>query len=436
MLTINKSTRIPDVAETCATLTRHNDRLGVCIDYDKLLTYFSYYTILGRKKRIQLQKYLNYTGDKMGDDDFLRIILKLGVKEGLLTAQSGSLSASAPSLQNAIDTGRYSEEAVVVMQKYQELSGIEYAESSIRKLTAWEPVNMPTYDGHRMIIVHPTWVPQNTGRVAMRNPAIQNISKKLKDILTVPKGWVLYECDSSQVEPRIIYSVYIPDKQIKALINIYNDAYFGILHYVNMPVEDLTSGRTDFTAHEITEEMTEMRQALKRLGNGVMYGKQSNPGNDPLTARYIERIGNNPFRVRWSNQMEEMIDSGKTIFPTYFGTPIDISVGDGRDKYMDNPKALRGHDLRCAINNPIQGTAADLMRYSVMYADHHLSRNCPNSVILTYTHDSGKFAVYEDEYDDAMKVLRDVVAYQVEGWIPILSDGEEGRTKGAFPDVF
>ena len=436
MHNITLDMRMPDAQQACNIITCHNERLGICLDYDKLLEYYAHTVIIGRDLRKRIQKYLGYgLSGKMTPDEFLAYLKRFGVHEGLLTTKGGALSASSPSLQNAIDTGLYGEGLVVLMKAYQKLREAEYMEGALHEYTRYTPVNVPTFDGHRMIVVHPTWNVQATGRFAMKDPAIQNIAKVMSDVNTVPEGWILYECDSSQIEPRIIYSAFIPDKQIQALINLYNDAYFGLLHYVTMPIEDIASGRTDFVKHEITDEMQEKRQFLKKLGNGIMYGKQSNPGNDPLIENYIKRIGGHPMRVKWQKRCEEAVDRGQRIFNTVFGTPIDITVSDGKDKYT-TPESERLHFIRCAINNPIQGTAGDLARYSVMMADHFLTRNCPNSVILKYTHDSGTFAIHEKDYDKAMPVLKDITAYQVEGWIPIYSKGEEGRYKDClFPDI-
>lgn len=434
---ISLNQRMPDVDQVCNIMRTHNARMGICFDYDKICEYFSYYTMTGKRIRDNLQKYLRFGLDsKMTGNDFLKIMAKFGVKEGFLPTQGGGISLKAESIQNAIDSGLYSEDICTILKAYSKMSHSEYIVSSLNAYMRYEPVNCPTFDGHRMIVVHPDWVPQNTGRYAMQNPAVQNIAKEIGDIVTVPKGWVFYECDSSQIEPRIIYSAFIPDPQIQTLIKLYNDAYFGLLHYVTMPIELITKGVMDFEKHEITDDMKDKRQFLKRLGNGVMYGKQSNPSGDQLIENYIQRIGGHPMRVRWQKEAEEAVDRGQKVFNTVFGTPIDITVGDGGDKYADSgANAVRNHLVRCAINNPIQGTAGDLNRYSIMACDHFLTRNCPNSVILYSSHDSDKFAIHEDEYDKAMSFLKDATSYQVEGWIPIYSEGSEGRHGGAFADI-
>ena len=67
-----------------------------------------------------------------------------------------------------------------------------------------------------------------------------------------------------------------------------------------------------------------------------------------------------------------------------------------------------------------------MFRYSVMKADNLLTREAPNSRIIAYVHDSGKFMIAEDEYDKVIDQLKKIVSYQVEDWIPIYGDYEEG----------
>ena len=87
--------------------------------------------------------------------------------------------------------------------------------------------------------------------------------------------------------------------------------------------------------------------------------------------------------------------------------------------------------MRLAINNPIQGTAADLMRLSVAEANRILMNKAKKSVIVAYMHDAGVFAVHEDEFSNLEKELGDIVSYQVEGWLPIYAEPDTGRRGGA-----
>ena len=88
-------------------------------------------------------------------------------------------------------------------------------------------------------------------------------------------------------------------------------------------------------------------------------------------------------------------------------------------------KAYYDHLVICAMNNPVQGTAADLMRLSIVRANNLLQRKAPNSVITEYIHDSGKFAIHEDDYHKVIDELKEITAYQVDDWIPIYSDSTD-----------
>jgi DNA polymerase-1 len=290
-----------------------------------------------------------------------------------------------------------------------------------------------------MLILRPVWEKQNTGRIAMQRPAIQNLHRLIQEVITVPEGYVLLHTDSGQVEPRIVYSAFIKDPQIQALIRLYDDAYFGVLHYIFLPQEVINSGTTDFVAQEITDEMLENRKQLKTFNNAVMYGSKSNVSGNPIKAAMIKRIGEHPARIEWTNQLLEEIRRGNTVFKTAFGTPINTAYSSKLEGGNLRAGSYEEEKLRLAINNPIQGTAADLMRVSVYEANRILMNKAKKSYIINYVHDAGMFGIYEDEYDAVAKDLADIVAYDIDGWLPINAEPEFGRDhgkKGLIEDLY
>ena len=287
----------------------------------------------------------------------------------------------------------------------------------------------PSCDGHRMIEVIPEWSTQNTGRIAMSKPAVQNLSHNLQELLTVPIGYKLIHTDSGQVEPRITYSAFVPDKQIKTLVELYDDAYYGVLHYCTMDYRYIESGTLDFQKMTLSEEMTSNRKKIKAYGNGVMYG--SKKCEDSIKQAMLERIGKHPARLELVSEIEHKLNHGIHVFETYFGTPIDIT---NSSKFANGAQVPMDEKVRLAINNPIQGTAADLMRYSVLQANKILLDRTKDSSIISYVHDAGYFCINEDDYDNVHEELEDIVAYQVDDWIPIHADAEtyEFKNQGAY----
>jgi DNA polymerase I-like protein with 3'-5' exonuclease and polymerase domains len=141
----------------------------------------------------------------------------------------------------------------------------------------------------------------------------------------------------------------------------------------------------------------------------------------------IKRIGNHPARIEWTNELKDQISHGNTVFKTAFGTPINTAYSSKLVGGNLRAGSIDEEMLRLAINNPIQGTAADLMRVSVYEANRILMNNAKKSYIINYVHDAGMFGIYEDEYDAVAKELSDIVSYDVDGWLPISAEPEFGR---------
>lgn len=434
MFKLTLDTPIPSIRETVEILQRHVNAFGVPLDYDRMQEYNALYTI---KRNTFLKKIITYTGSTTSvtdykDSDFLKVMEKAGCIHALEKTPKGEYSLSGDSVASAISKGILSKEIQKLLEMYSQCKSFASIIGPFAKIfETYDIVNLETFDNHRMIITSPTVVEQNTGRAGYQRPAFMNFAREIQDIITVPKGWIKIDSDSGQIDPRISQSWLLKDKQLMQCTNMYNDAYYGYLHYCNfLTNEERASGRLDLSPREITDEMKAKRSNLKTYGNSAMYGGTENKEGDPDKANFIKYIGGHPARVKAESSAAEQIMRGQTVFKTAFGTPIDIMAGPSavEDKKYSEKEQFKRRVNR-AINNPIQGTAADLFRYSVKQADRLLMRKAPNSTILAYVHDSGKFMIHEDEYDAVKKDLEGIVSYQVEDWIPIYGDYSEGHTK-------
>lgn len=420
---------VPSVYDCCAILESHTQEFGIPLDYDRLLEYYYYYMIQAHERRTRVERYIGYKGSSITDTEFLTWLKRNNIKTGFLATKGGRISLSGDSVQAAVSTGLYSTEINTILKMYSEWKDLSHLVAPFKKIiNEYEISNLETYDNHRMIIVYPDWIPQNTGRIGMANPGLMNVAKELSDIETVPKGWVYLTVDSGQIEPRIIQSAFLNDPQIKKCTMLYNDAYFGYVHYCTiLTEEERRSGQLDIKPIELSEEIKAKRKKFKTYGNAVMYGSTENKEKDPDKDAFIRYIGGHNNRVAWQREVEKKINLGERIFKTVFGTPIDITAGPSDENYSDKASdAYFKHLVRCAINNPIQGTAADLMRVSITEANNIISQYAIKSYILRYTHDSGTFAIHEDDYNKIADKLQGVTSYQVEDWIPIYGDPQEG----------
>lgn len=288
---------------------------------------------------------------------------------------------------------------------------------------------------HRMSLGRPTWSILNTSRIAASDPGIQGIPRTMGDIICEPEGYTLIRCDSGQIEPRINFSTYIRDDLIVDLISFYDDAYYGILHYVTMSATEEEACRNDFVSNfrpiEITDEIKDTRQNIKRLTNAGSYGSTNLGDINPQLARLYEaKIVKHPARVALERQITQDVNRGIDTFYGQFGTPV---VPDETEKYKRNQDGWKEHVIRCGINNPVQTTASELMLFSINEARKILSR-AKNSHICYYKHDEACFYVSDEDMASGIgDELADVTAYNVKGWIPIHSDTVYGVKESGYP---
>ena len=433
MFELDFQTPIPSVQRAKSILLAQNKRFGIMLDYDRMLEYEAHYTLLSSKTFKSVKSYLfpmSRAGIELNDNVILDFLERNNFAGNLLLTDSGRRSLSEDSVEAAISTGAISEEVKVLLRSYVKAKHYRKLVSAFPTIysKAYGVSKAETFDNHRMLILRPDWKEQNTGRLATANPGTLNISKEVGDIFTVPKGWVYVGVDSGQIEPRIIQSFVLRDPQLKKCTMMYNDAYFGYIHYCTVLTdEERRSGTLDLTPIEITDEMKAKRAKFKTYGNATMYGSTENREGDPDKDAFIRYIGGHPNRLKLVADIDRKLMNGVRVFPTAFGTEIDITNGPSDNVYKDKTsRAYHEHLIRCAINNPIQGTAGDLMRYSIEKAQNLLLRKAPNSYIMQYVHDAGKFAIHEKDYDNVIDDIREIVAYQVDDWIPVYAEAEEG----------
>lgn len=454
--------KLPSPEQAKSVLDRHTERCGIFFDLDRVLDYQSNaietsLPILKEWRRMAGNDYLEPTKDKaivqtlqsrFGVADSAFIYTDKGAPSVSGSAITTYLSATdltgmSADLSKIVDQDKVQKAAAHVkrlnadakefLRMTKELKDLTRAISGLKQYTLLPISRETTFDNHRMVIGKSSWHIQNTGRIGARDPSVLNIDKDMFDIVSYPKGWLFLRADSRQIEPRITYSAYVLDPMIKELIMVYGDAYYGLLHYVLAPqeeIDDFMSGKNRvIVPHEITQEMIDGRKALKVLGLAGNYGSTNlDHVSTKYAARYTERIVNNPFRKQWEEQVRKAVYGGATTCREYFG--YEITPDPDRGKYAQGGNVWKNHLIRCFINNPIQGTAGRLMCASVVYADEAIRKmsKYDNTYIAYYKHDEGAFYVREEDtalYD----VLADCTHYEYDGWITIPAEVESGIAK-------
>lgn len=427
MLYLSSKDKAPTLQERAYIMRKHIERAGIPIDYDRLLEYYADAKVREGELGSILLKVVGSTNAIFKAPLFKNWITANGITKGFDRTPKGYISFNKTSINNFLNANQYDKSIMDIVRMFSEWNTCTTNVSFIPSiLEEYRPSGLETEDGRRLILVKPGVELQNTGRFGLTNPAVMNFPRYMKDLYAAPKGWRLLSADSGQIEPRLIYGFYIPDKQIQKLIELYNDAYYGVLHYCRMPQEFIDSGTLDFTPNEITPELKELRQRLKTYGNGVMYGSTSNPDNDPLKESFIRRIGQHPYRLSWEESVKANINSGARYVNTLFNTQIDIYESD-KVKNAKDDKERFIKLVHCAINNPIQGTAGDLMAFSLRATDELLSKKAPNSWITKFVHDEGQYCICNDEWDYVLEELSGMTAYCIDERVFIYNDAVTER---------
>lgn len=442
MLNIKLEDGLPiTVSQARTILEEHTNKFGVFIDLDRLLEHELRYTQL-RNEPLKIFK--EYAPD-LTPTQYAKVRTFVmdtwNVPERLFYNNVGKIAMDAD-IRERLLCADIHEDAKRFIKAVNDYLKNNYMINYLNQYITLPICNSLSDKGHRMVIAKPEWSILTTSRISAKEPSIQNIARELKDIICCPEGWKLIRADSGQIEPRITYSHYIKDRFIRELIILYNDAYYGLLHYCSLPeyiyekrdkcfVDGVSEGtpvdpNLVIKKLEITDEIKAKRKSLKVLALAANYGSGLAGADQELAARYTDRIVNNPARKEWELRVKSDVNNGAETFHSAFGTPI---TPEETAKYSRYTQAWNKHMIRCGINNPIQTTASDLMVCSVNKANEILSKT-KYSYIAYYKHDEGAFYIHESE-KSVIDELSEVTAYQVyengRPWIPIYSEVEEGQ---------
>ena len=219
-----------------------------------------------------------------------------------------------------------------------------------------------------------------TGRFSSSNPNLQNIpirteqGRKIRKAFVAKEGHLLLAVDYNQIELRVLAHM----SQDEALVQAFHEGQD--IHRAT------ASAAFDIPISEVNASQ---RDLAKRVNFGLMYGMGANSlaresqmsyeEANQFIKRYFERLP----RVRSYIEETQRIAKEKGELRTLFGR-----LGDFRA--LKRPGVNRMHIqslLRVAINFPIQGSAADIMKLAMLAVHEQIMENNFNTRILLQVHD-------------------------------------------------
>ncbi|MFZ5929368.1 MAG: DNA polymerase I [Acidobacteriota bacterium] len=267
--------------------------------------------------------------------------------------------------------------------------------------------------------LHTTFNPAGaaTGRLSSTDPNLQNIpvrtelGREIRSCFIPEPGWVLLSADYSQIELRLL-AHFSSDT---ALVEAFRHN------------EDIHT-RTASEIHGVPPLMVtpEMRRAAKAVNFGIVYGQtpfglaqQLGISQDEARLyiqKYFERYPG--VRIWIDRTIEEVRERGYTL--TLWGRRRPIP-----DIASKNPNA-RAFAERTAVNTPLQGTAADLMRKAMIVVDAELRQRGWRSRLLLQVHDELVLECPPEELGEARDMLRRAMEGVEKLTVPLLVETAAG----------
>ena len=258
-----------------------------------------------------------------------------------------------------------------------------------------------------------------TGRLSSTDPNLQNIptrteeGKQIRRIFVPGAGYdYLMSCDYSQVELRILACIAHDELLLDAFRHGQDIHARTAAEVFGVPLAEVTH---------------EMRSRAKAVNFGIVYGisdfglaKQLDVGRKEA-AGYIES-----YFARYTGVKKYMEDIvAKAREQGYVSTLM------GRRRYLPDIRHsnfnLRSFAERTAINTPIQGTAADIMKKAMIDVERALEQAGYKSRILLQVHDELVLEVTEDERERVAELVRATMQAAASLEIPLLADVNFGK---------
>lgn len=260
-----------------------------------------------------------------------------------------------------------------------------------------------------------------TGRLSSSNPNLQNIpirtelGNEIRKAFVAAQGNVLVSADYSQVELRIVASLAKDEKMIEAFRSG-EDIHSRTAAYVfDVPLEKVTK---------------EMRYSAKEVNFGVLYGM----GVYGLASRRkISRERAREFIEKYFSVYEGVYrfleeTRSRAQDQGYVETMF------GRKRYLpemySEMRQLRAQAERMAVNFPVQGSAADIIKIAMIHIAEKLPELSKKSLMILQVHDELVFDVPEDEVQTISEFVRKEMESIVTLDVPLLVDVRSGENWG------
>ena len=257
-----------------------------------------------------------------------------------------------------------------------------------------------------------------TGRLSSSNPNLQNIpvrneyGKEIRKAFIPEEGCLFFSADYSQIELRIMAHLSGDEHMIEAFRNGYDIHAATAAKIFKKSLEEVTK---------------EERSKAKTANFGIIYG---------ITAFGLaERMGVS------RTEAKELIEGYFQTYPKvkeYMNRSIEMARERGYTETVYHRKChlrdinshnavVRGYAERNAINSPIQGSAADIIKIAMIRIYHRFREEQLRSKMILQVHDELNFSVYPEEKEKVQQIVIEEMEHAYSMQVPLEADYGWGK---------
>ena len=258
----------------------------------------------------------------------------------------------------------------------------------------------------------------STGRLSSTEPNLQNIpiktaeGRRIREAFVPEKGNVLISADYSQIELRIMAHL----SKDKNLTNAFN---------AGLDVHSATAAEVfGVSLESVTEEQ---RRSAKAINFGLMYGMSAFGLTRQLdipraeAQKYLDT-----YFERYTGVKDYMANTKAQAKEDMY-----VETLMGRRLYLNEINAANGLRRqaaeRAAINAPLQGSAADIIKKAMIDINGFLKKEIPETKMIMQVHDELIFETPEKSADDVLNLMKNMMEAAVKLDIPLIADAAIGR---------
>ena len=319
-------------------------------------------------------------------------------------------------------TGQYatSEEVLVGLKDRHEVVGLILNYRELKKLISTYISTLPSYISEKDGKIHTTYnqTVTATGRLSSSNPNLQNLpirserGRMIREAVIADEGCMFLSADYSQIELRLMAHLSQDANMLEAFRRGVDIHAATAAKVFNKPLEEVTKAE---------------RSKAKTANFGIIYGIS--------VFGLAERMGVNRA------QAKELIDN---YFKTYPGIKqyMDLSIEKAKEKqyietvlhrkrYLPNITSgnaiVRGFAERNAINAPIQGSAADIIKKAMIGIYNRFMKENIKSTMILQVHDELNFNVVKGEEEIVKNIVLEEMQNAYPMSIPLVADYGWGK---------